>query len=267
VKSRNETPTEMAISETELRSLTSSLDEMHQESMVDVRKSMASLTERVSSMTRSSASRRNFLLGGAAVVGTATLAACGSSSSGGSKPAAGSTTSASSGTSPYTGDLKVVALAAALENLAVAGYGLALKQAGKGVYGKVPPAIAQFIVTAQKQHLDHAGAWNAVLKNAGLKPVNGASLTIAPSAVSALTAAKTIPQVAAIALNLENAAAETYVFATANVTDAGGIATAASIAPVEAMHAAILSFVLGKYPVPNADIGISNAVHPSALTV
>lgn len=68
-------------------------------------------------------------------------------------------------------------------------------------------------------------------------------------------------------MNLENAASETYVFATANVTNTGGIATAASIAPVEAMHAATLSFVLGEYPVPNADIGTSMAVQPSALTV
>jgi ferritin-like protein len=72
--------------------------------------------------------------------------------------------------------------------------------------------------------------------------------------------------VATVALGLENAAAQTYVFATANVSDPGGIATAASIAPVEAMHAAILSFVLGKYPVPDLDIGISMAVPPAALT-
>jgi hypothetical protein len=96
--------------------------------------------------------------------------------------------------------------------------------------------------------------------------VTGAPLTIAAGAVSALKAAKTIPAVATVALGLENAAAQTYVFAAANVTDAGGIATAASIAPVEAMHAAILSFVLGKYPVPNSDIGISGAVQPSAFT-
>jgi hypothetical protein len=164
------------------------------------------------------------------------------------------------------GDLKVVALAAALENLAVAGYGLALSNAGKGVYGKVPAAIGEFVTVAQSQHADHAKAWNSVLKGAGLPQVKGTPLTIAPQAVSALKAAKTIPDVAKVALGLENAAAQTYVFAAANVSDPGGIATAATIAPVEAMHAAILSFVLGQYPVPNADIGISGAVQPSALT-
>ena len=262
---RDETPAEIAISEGELRSMTRTLDEMHQDSMSDVRTSMAGLSERISSATGSIANRRAFLLGGAAVVGAGVLAACGSSSSGGTPSAKGGPTSPSGG-SPYLGDLKVVALAAALENLAVAGYGLALTNAKKGKYGAVPPAIADFVVTARKQHHEHAAAWNGVLAKAGLPKVTMPSLTITPSAVAALKGAKKITDVAAIALNLENAAAETYVFATANVTDAGGIATAASIAPVEAMHAAILSFVLGKYPVPNADIGISNAVPPSALT-
>jgi hypothetical protein len=254
----------MAISENELSGMTRDLDEMHQESMGQVRDNMASLTERLSSVAQTHASRRNFLLGSFAVVGAGALAACGSSSSGGSATT-GSTTSPS-GSSPYTGDLKVVALAAALENLAVAGYGLVLTNAGKGVYGKVPMAIGEFATVVQKQHMDHAAAWNGVLKGAGVPQVTGTPLTIASGAVSSLKSAKTVGDVAKVALGLENAAAQTYVFAAANVADPGGIATAASIAPVEAMHAAILSFVLGQYPVPNSDIGISGAVQPSALT-
>ena len=53
---------------------------------------------------------------------------------------------------------------------------------------------------------------------------------------------------AKLALALENAAAETYTFAAINAKDIGGIMTAAAIQPVETMHAAILSFVLGEYP-------------------
>jgi hypothetical protein len=266
VNPRHNAPDEIAISEAELTSMTRDLSEMHEDTMSDVRSSMAALSERLGAAAGTVANRRSFLLGGAAVVGATVLAACGSSSSGGTPPATGGTTTPAAG-SKYTGDLKVVALAAALENLAIAGYGLALSNAGKGKYGKVPPAIADFVTVARKQHTDHAAAWNAVLAKAGLPKVTTAALTITPSAVSALKGAKKITDVAQIALNLENTAAETYVFATANVTDAGGIATAASIAPVEAMHAAILSFVLGKYPVPNPDIGISNAVQPSALTI
>jgi hypothetical protein len=264
-------PTEMAISEHELGAMTRELDDMHQSSMSDVRASMAALTDRVVGMTGTIANRRSFLIGGAALIGTAAIAACGSSSSGTTPKAAGGSTAATTGgssskASPYTGDLKVVALAAALENLAVAGYGLVLKSAGKGKYGKVPPSIAQFATTVQKQHMDHAAAWNSVLTNAKLPAVTTAPLTIAKGAVASLTAAKTIPDVAKVALGIENSAAETYVFAVANVTNPGGIQVAASIAPVEAMHAAILGFVLGQYPVPNSNIGISNAVQPSALT-
>jgi hypothetical protein len=271
VSGPQQVPNEMAISERELTAMTDHLDEMHESSMSDVRASMAALTDRVVGMVGVHANRRTFLLGAGALVGTAALAACGSSSSGSSKTSSGSSTAATAGggstkASPYTGDLKVVALAAALENLAVAGYGLVLSSAGKGKYGKVPPSIAQFATVVQKQHMDHAAAWNSVLTNAKLPAVKTAPLTIAKSAVASLSGAKTIPDVAKVALGIENSAAETYVFAVANVTNPGGIQVAASIAPVEAMHAAILSFVLGQYPVPNSDIGTSNAVQPSALT-
>ena len=195
------------------------------------------------------------------------MAACSSSGGGSStSSSSGSSSSSSTSASPYTGDLKVVALAAALENLAVAAYGMALTAAGKGTYGTVPPAIGTFVTVAMSQHKDHAEAWNGVLTKAGLKPVTTPALTITTAEVAKLTAAKTIPDVAAVALSLEQAAAETYTFATANVSDAGGIMTAATIQPVEAMHAAILSFVLGKYPVPDSFIGIDMAVQPSALT-
>jgi hypothetical protein len=255
----------MAISERELTTMTRDLDDMHQESMSEVHAHMASLSDRLAGIAQSQASRRSLLFGSLAVAGVGVLAACGSNSSGGGRPAAQGTGSPS-GSSPYMGDLKVVALAAALENLAVAGYGLVLSNAGKGAYGKVPPAIAEFATVVRKQHHDHAKAWNSVLKGAGLPQVTGAPLTIAPQAVSALKSAKTLGDVAKVAQGLESAAAQTYVFAAANVSDPGGIATAASIAPVEAMHQSILLFVLGQYPVPNSDIGISGAVQPSALT-
>jgi hypothetical protein len=54
---------------------------------------------------------------------------------------------------------------------------------------------------------------------------------------------------------------------TGDISDAGGIVTAATIAPVEAMHAAILHFVLGEYPVPLSFIPVDGAIEPAALTV
>jgi hypothetical protein len=85
--------------------------------------------------------------------------------------------------------------------------------------------------------------------------------------LSALGAVTTVGGLANLALDLENQAAETYLFAEGNVSSAGGIATAASIAPVESMHAAILLFILGEYPVPDTFLGTGKAASPSLLTV
>jgi Ferritin-like domain len=275
---RNNKRPQMAISEAELDSMTNELDSLHQATFPQVRKTLDEFSTNISNFaTTKSTGRRTFLmgLGGVAIVGG--VAACSSSkgssnssSSPGAATSAGSSAPASSAASSpaatYTGDLKVVALAAALENLAVTAYKGALAAAAKGTLGTVPPAVATFVQTAMKQHADHAAAWNAVLTKSNLPAVTGAPLTITAGQVAMLGAAKSVPDVAKLALNLENAAADTYTFATANVTDAGGIMTAATIQPVETMHAAILSFILGEYPVPLAFIGTDKAVMPTAFT-
>ena len=256
----SERPDDIQISEHELRALTQDLKQMHEDTFPTLEKTLGGFRNGVSSVSAKPTNRRFFMLGGATLIGGTALAACSSKKD-------GAAASDSPSSSPYTGDLKVVALAAALENLAVAAYGMALDAAGKGTYGKVPAAVGEFITVAKSQHSDHAKAWNAVLTGAGKPAVTTPSLSITDGAVKALMAAKTIPAVAEIALGLENSAAQTYTFATANVTDAGGIATAATIAPVETQHAMVLSFILGKYPVPDTFIGISQAVQPSALTI
>jgi hypothetical protein len=267
-------PEVMAISESELNSMTHELDMLHKETFPGVAKTLDEFSANLAHVSRAPAARRSFLmgLGGVAVLGG--VAAC--SSSGGKKSAGSASAPGTSGAaggssatagSKYTGDLKVVALAAALENLAVAAYTMALTAAGKGTYGAVPAAVGTFVTTAMAQHKDHSQAWNAVLTKANLPAITGTPLTITAGQVAALGQAKTIADVAKLALALENAAAETYTFATENVTDAGGIMTAATIQPVETMHAAILNFVLGQYPVPVSFIGTSNAVQPTALTV
>jgi hypothetical protein len=167
----------------------------------------------------------------------------------------------------YMGDLQVVALATALENQAVGAYGAALAAAKAGKLGTVPPAVGTFAATAMSQHADHAKAWNAVLTGAGKPAITGVPLSNQPATLKALGAATDVGAVAKLALQLEQQAAETYLFATYSVTSAGGIAIAATIAPVEAMHAAILNFVLGQYPVPDDFLGVDKAASPSLLTV
>ena len=123
--------------------------------------------------------RRGFLaLVGVGAAGVA-LAACSSdnttstsdttAASGG---AGSSTTTApmspgSSAPSGGGGDLEVAALAAGLEVLAVNTYGAALEAATAGSLGTVPPAVAEYVTTAQAHHQAALDAWNAVLTGAG----------------------------------------------------------------------------------------------------
>ncbi|RLK57927.1 ferritin-like domain-containing protein [Actinokineospora cianjurensis] len=255
---------EMQISERELTAMTRDLDELHESTFPGVRTLLDEFSANLAHITRGlPTGRRGFLLGVGGVTTLGMAAACSSNDTGSSTTTAAPASTTAAAT--YDGDLKVVALAAALENLAVTAYTGALDAAGKGTLGTVPPAIGVFVQTAMKQHKDHAAAWNAVLSKAGKPTISDSPLTITADQVKALGAAKSVPDVAKLALDLENAAAQTYTFAAANVTDTGGIMTAATIQPVEAMHAAILNFVLGQYPVPDAFIGIEKAVKPDAL--
>ncbi|MGH3669022.1 MAG: ferritin-like domain-containing protein [Pseudonocardiaceae bacterium] len=257
---------EMAISERELSQMTRELEELHESTFPQVRKTLDELTSSLSHVVRQPSTRRGFFLGAAGAAALGAAAACSGGSSNSSAPAPAPPAAPPPPAETYTGDLKVVALATALENLAVTAYGGALKKAGAGELGAVPPAVATFVQTAMKQHTDHAQAWNAVLSKAGKPTINDAPLSITQDQVSMLTKAKSVTDVAKLALNLEDIAAQTYTFATANVSDAGGIMTAATIQPVETMHAAILNFILGQYPVPDSFIGITNSLKPDMLT-
>lgn len=265
---RSRVTPEMAISEAELDSMTTELDLLHSETFPGVRATLDDFSANLAGLTsKKPAGRRTFLMGIGGAVMLGGVAACGGSSTSAdpATTAGGDTAPRSPTTSLYTGDLKIVALAAALENLAVTAYRGALTMAGAGKLGIVPPAVTAFVTTAMKQHSDHASAWNGVLSKASLPPITDAPLSITAGQVAMLNAASSVPDVARLALGLENAAADTYTFATANVSDAGGIMTAATIQPVETMHAAILSFVLGEYPVPLSFIGIDKAVRPEAF--
>lgn len=276
---------ELPISERELSRLTHELDEAHREYLPAMHAAAADLGEELRARAagerpeaaerrRVDATRRRFLLGAGGAATALALAACSSSGSkktsntvnpGTAGSAAASAAPTGSGT--YTGDLKVVALATALENQAVGAYTTALSAAKAGKLGTVPPAVATFVTTARAQHQDHAKAWNAVLTGAGKPAITGVPLSNQSQVTAALGSVKDVSGVAALALQLEDQAAQTYLFATYNVTSAGGIATAASIAPVEAMHAAILHFVLGQYPVPDDFLPTDKAASPTLLTV
>jgi hypothetical protein len=244
MKRRSPAPEVMAISEHELTVMTADLDQMHHDvGMPAMKEALDEWVEK----TRSS--RRGFLVGAGALAGGAVLAACSSKSS---SPSSTTTTKKPATMAKLTGDLAVAALAASLENLAVATYGDAISAATAGKLGSVPAAVVTFAKTAKSQHYDHGQAWNAAIKAAGHKAVTETDPVVTPEITAAFAKVTNVTGVAQLALNLENVAAQTYQAAVPAVTATSAIKVAASIQPVELQHAAILNFVLGQYPVPNA---------------
>lgn len=242
------------ISEHELKSMTSDLEDMHHESMPDVYASVAEWVERtdVGRVGRFSTSRRGFLAGTGVALGAAVLAACGSSSSKSSQTTSAGSTGSTGGSSANQ-DIQIAALATSLENLAIATYASGIAAATAGKLGKVPPAVVTFAQTAQSQHKDHAAAWNAIIVGAGQPKVTGVDTTVKTAVVDPAFAKVTdVAGLAKLALQLEQVAAATYLDSISLIKSNGGIATSASIHPVEMQHAAILNFVLGNYPVPQS---------------
>ncbi len=267
---------EMQISEYQLNSMTRDLDEIHHATLPAMHDAVAEWTELQRELrdepaapaapARRGPSRRGFIVGAGAGLGGLLLAACSSSKK---TSTTGTTTAGSGGTAgsgnPYTGDLAVAALAASLENLAVQTYQAGLDAATAGKLGAVPPAIATFATTAQKQHKDHAAAWNSIITNAGKTGITGVDTTVKNAVVTpGFAAVKDIPGLAKFALVLEDAAAATYLNGIQNaLSSSAAIKIAATIQPVEMQHAAILHFVLGDYPVPDAFAKTTGARPPS----
>src|ERR1700722_2279827 len=278
------------LSEAELRAMTADLDAMHHDLTLPALKS--SLSEWADDIQAAAGrngdradpsrmDRRRFLAraGGIAggVAGVTLLAACSSSSSAAksstpksaasaSAPASAAAMSGGEGQS-LSGDLQVVAMAASLENSGIATYMAGIKAATAGKLGTVPPAVVTFAETAMAQHQDHQKAWNAVLTAAGKKPVTAVDPVVQPTINTHLAKVTTVTGLAELALLVENTAGQTYQNALSVIKSAAGVKPAASIQPGEFQHAAILTFVLGKYPVPNAFTGVSLARPPSDYKV
>lgn len=260
------------LSDGELLAMTRDLDEMHRDLLPRFHQAVAQMTEgwrewaeSDRAVRRRPATRRSFLRGGlattGAVGGAALLAACG----GGTAPATGGSVSRSGSVAEPT-DLTVARLAASLEALAVSTYQTVLDAAQRGTLGAVPPAIGGFVTTAKMQHADHENAWNAALKSAG-RPVQTAPDPHYKKVVdAALPNVRTAGDAARLALTLETVAVETYTAGSAMVTSKAHRLVALTIAPVEAQHAAILHYVLGQYPVPDAFIKTDMAASPQDLS-
>jgi len=249
--------TELQITEREHVAMTRDLDEVHHATLPDMHAALSGWREVLRRGAQAAPSRRAFIAGAGAAGAAAVLAACSKTSSS-SPSGAPTTTAAGNAAVPgqgLSGDLAVAALAAALENTAVATYQAGIDAASAGKLGKVPPAVVTFAKTAQAQHADHANAWNAALTGAGKRaiPANYGDTTVYTGVVKPAFAAVTdAVGLAKLALALEGVAAATYLASISGLHDSGSIKVAATIQPVEMQHVAILNFVLGTYPVPDS---------------
>jgi len=238
----------------------------------------------ITALTEGPLSRRR-LLAGAGFIGAALVAAaCGSddkktnnstapssggttatTTAGGSDTAAPATTGGGSDstTAPDDGaatDGKIATLAAGLEVLAVGTYKAALDAAGSGALGDVPPAVAEFVTTAMKQHQEQLDKWNEVLAAAGAPEVTEPNAELKPVVDEMFGKVTDVIGAAKLALLLEQIASATYQSAIPVLTSKDAILLAGSIQIIDFQHAAILLFVLGEYPVPDVFGPLDKAV-------
>lgn len=257
---------EMQISEAQLRAMTADMNEMHNATFPQM---YAELSEYGSSMRRTrraeaklrreelGRTRRKFVLGtGGLVLSTAFLAACGSDDDDAADTPTttpqGSTDPGTTGGTAGGADASALRVNASLENLAVFAYGAALDAAPKGKFGKsVPAAVAEFATHAKQQHQDHADAFNAALTGAGGTAYTTPNPALAGPVTTMFGDVDSVPKLAMLALTLENTAAATYIKQMGTLTTPAALSAVATIGPVERQHAAILSFVLGDYPIPD----------------
>ena len=136
-------------------------------------------------------------------------------------------------------DVQMLQTAASIENLAVATYGVALTLPFIGG-SSVNKVVTAFVRKTKSQHQEHADAFNAAISKLGGKAQSNPDpvlLDVVDKAKAGLTGPA---PVVALAIQLENDAAQTYVASTSAVRDATVRALFASVMGVEAQHVAIL---------------------------
>ena len=142
-------------------------------------------------------------------------------------------------------DVQILQTAASIENLAVSTYKTALTLPYIGG-SSANPVVTKFAQVTMGQHLQHADAFNAAVRSLGGKAQSNPDPAFVPvvkkavASLGAATPAQGALGVVALALELENIAAETYVKDTALATKESNKALLASIMGIEAQHVATL---------------------------
>ncbi len=192
--------------------------------------------------------RRKLLLGGGVGALALVAAACGGGETDGPAATGDSTTTSEGGAAGGGGqDVATAKLAASLEVLAVNTYGAAL-----GAPLDYPEAVAEFATTARDHHQAALDAWNGLLTSLGEAAVTDPPATLNETVNSQFAEVTDVTGVAELALMLEEIAADTYLGAIGAISNAEALKLAASIQPIDMQHIAVLRYVMGEYPVPDA---------------
>jgi hypothetical protein len=142
-------------------------------------------------------------------------------------------------------DVQILQTANSIENLAISTYKTALTLPYVGG-SAANPVVTKFCQVTMGQHMQHDDAFSAAVKQLGGKAQNASDPAFVPvvnKAVKSITAATPSAgalQVVALALELENIAAETYVKDTVLAKSTTNKALFASIMGIEAQHASVL---------------------------
>ncbi|MDP8953860.1 MAG: ferritin-like domain-containing protein [Actinomycetota bacterium] len=192
-------------------------------------------------------SRRKMLLGGGAGALALVAAACGTSEEGAPSSTGDPTSTTAAGGGGGGGDVATAQTAAGLEVLAVNTYAGALEAPLD-----YPPAVAEFATTARDHHQAHLDAWNGLLTSLGEQAVTEPLQPVAGEVMTQFESVTDVTGVAKLALMLEQIAASTYFAVIPTIQNPEALSLAATIQPIDMQHAAILNYVMGQYPVPDA---------------
>ena len=124
--------------------------------------------------------------------------------------------------------------------------------ASAGNLNGVPPAIDGYVGNALAHHQAALDAWNNLLMTAGRPVVTVPPLNLTVTVNEGFGAVTDIADVAAVLLSLETTAAATYLHAIGTLQSSSTIALAGSIHPIDRQHMAVLLFLMGRYPAPDA---------------
>jgi rubrerythrin len=176
-------------------------------------------------------------------------------------------------------DIQALQTAASIENLAVSVYTTA---AGLSFIKDGNKTVAAFITKTTQQHQAHAQAFNAAATQAGGKAQNSPDPKYDAVVKQKLPSIKTPADVVALAITLEDVAAQTYTKNVSQVSDAQLRKLFASVAPVEAQHRSVLLAVqallagndasliaiptdVAKLPAAAGSVGFPDAFYPTSM--